>query len=44
VLEKGKITLNNASNEREKYPWAGPLLFTVVLAGIVAFYWWFVQA
>ncbi len=25
----------------EKYPWAGPALFTVVALGIFAFFWWF---
>ena len=28
----------------ERYPWAGPALFIVVLALLTAFFWWFVQA
>jgi hypothetical protein len=25
----------------ERFPWAGPALFMVVLAAIVVFFWWF---
>ena len=25
----------------EKYPWAGPVLFTVVLIAVIAFFGWF---
>lgn len=25
----------------ERYPWAGPALFTVVLIGLIALFWWF---
>ena len=31
-------------NQQERYPWAGPALFTMVSVLIVAFFWWFVQA
>jgi len=25
----------------ERFPWAGPALFIVVLIGVLAFFWWF---
>jgi hypothetical protein len=25
----------------KRFPWAGPALFMVVLAAVVAFFWWF---
>ena len=25
----------------DRYAWAGPALFAVVLAALVAFFWWF---
>ena len=25
----------------ERYRWAGPALFTVVLVAVAAFFWWF---
>lgn len=33
--------MNRRPTDGEKYPWAGPALFCVVLIGIVAFFWWF---
>jgi hypothetical protein len=37
-----------SEHESEQEPtstsWPGPALFTVVLALVVAFFWWFVQA
>ncbi len=26
---------------KEKYPWAGPAMFTAVLAAVLVFFWWF---
>jgi Mg2+ and Co2+ transporter CorA len=26
---------------KEKYPWAGPTLFIVVLVALIIFFWWF---
>jgi len=25
----------------ERFPWAGPALFIVVLTAVLAFFWWF---
>lgn len=25
----------------ERYPWAGPALFIVVLVAVIVFFWWF---
>ncbi len=36
--------MSGTSEPRERFPWAGPALFAIVLALIVIFYWWFVQA
>ena len=36
--------MNQDSSDRERFPWAGPALFTAVLALVIAFFWWFVQA
>ncbi len=33
--------MNGGRADGEKYPWAGPALFTVVLIAIVAFFRWF---
>jgi|TARA_B100000315_G_scaffold87284_1_gene80118 hypothetical protein len=27
--------------EKEKYPWAGPALFSVVTVALAIFFWWF---
>ncbi len=32
--------MNTEHDGREKYPWAGPALFTTVLVAIIAFFWW----
>jgi hypothetical protein len=32
------------AGEQERYSWAGPALFIVVLALLTAFFWWFVRA
>jgi hypothetical protein len=29
---------------RDRFPWAGPALFFIVLVLIAWFFWWFVQA
>ncbi len=31
------------TTEQDRYAWAGPLLFSVVLALLMAFFWWFVR-
>ncbi len=36
--------MNEKSENQERFPWAGPALFIVVLALIIAFFSWFVQA
>jgi len=36
--------MTDKAGEQERYPWAGPVLFIVVLALLTAFFWWFVQA
>lgn len=41
-MEKG-VFMNGETEAREKYPWAGPALFTVVLVLICVFFWWFVS-
>jgi hypothetical protein len=32
------------AGEQERYPWAGPALFVIVLALLAVFFWWFVRA
>jgi hypothetical protein len=32
------------AGKQERYPWAGPALFIVVLVLLAAFFWWFVRA
>ncbi len=32
----------NTPESEEKYPWAGPALFTVVAVGLFVFFWWLV--
>lgn len=29
--------------EKERFPWAGPALFTTVLAALVVLFWWFLS-
>ncbi len=36
--------MTGKAGEQERYPWAGPALFIIVLVLIVAFFWWFVRA
>ena len=36
--------MNDQEQQQEKFPWAGPLLFTTVLIGLVIFFWWFLSA
>ncbi|VAX11311.1 hypothetical protein MNBD_GAMMA26-886 [hydrothermal vent metagenome] len=33
---------SEAQPEEEKYPWAGPALFTVVALVLFKFFWWLV--
>ena len=33
--------MNSEESEQEKYPWAGPALFTTVLIAMIAFFVWF---
>ena len=35
--------MNDERQQQEKYPWAGPLLFIVVLIGLIYFFWWFLS-
>jgi len=32
------------AQEQERFPWAGPALFSIVLVSLAVFFWWFVQA
>jgi hypothetical protein len=36
--------MGDQESKKEKYPWAGPALFGIVLAGLVVFFWWLVTA
>jgi hypothetical protein len=36
--------MTEKAGEQERYPWAGPTLFIVVLVLLTAFFWWFVRA
>jgi hypothetical protein len=33
--------MNAEEPGKERYPWAGPALFTVVLLALIVFFWWF---
>jgi hypothetical protein len=33
--------MTNEENGEERYPWAGPALFTAVAVALVIFFWWF---
>ncbi len=35
--------MNTEHDGRERFPWAGPALFTTVLVALVAFFWWLVS-
>ncbi len=35
-------TMGDKASKEEKYPWAGPALFTTVLIAILVFFWWLV--
>ncbi len=41
---EGGPVMTGKPSEKERFPWVGPVLFTAVLALVVAFFWWFVQA
>ena len=34
--------MNDIPADKEKYPWAGPALFIVVLIALAVFFWWLV--
>jgi hypothetical protein len=36
--------VSEQADEQERYPWAGPGLFVIVLAMLAVFFWWFVRA
>jgi hypothetical protein len=36
--------MTDLPGDQERFPWAGPALFVVVLVLILAFFSWFVQA
>jgi hypothetical protein len=33
--------VNEETRQSERFAWAGPSLFVVVLVALVAFFWWF---
>ena len=36
--------MTKPAHEQERYPWAGPALFIIVLVLLTVFFWWFVRA
>ncbi|GBE44162.1 hypothetical protein BMS3Bbin10_02252 [bacterium BMS3Bbin10] len=36
--------MTKTDSKPERFPWAGPALFIIVLVLLIAFFWWFVQA
>jgi hypothetical protein len=36
--------MSDQEAEKEKFPWAGPALFSTVLLGLVVFFWWLVTS
>jgi hypothetical protein len=32
--------VNDEATGMDRYPWAGPALFTVVAIAVIAFFWW----
>ncbi len=36
--------MSDKRNGGEKYPWAGPALFTAVALALIVFFWWFLSA
>jgi hypothetical protein len=36
--------MGDQQDEKEKFPWAGPALFSTVLLGLVVFFWWLVTS
>jgi len=44
--EEGRVMnqKSGAPEPQERFPWAGPVLFTAVLVLVITFFWWFVQA
>ncbi len=40
----GGAAMADKGNGGEGYAWAGPALFTAVLAALAVFFWWFVRA
>lgn len=43
-IRAGCWPMNDQQQNGEKYPWAGPLLFSVVLIGLIFFFRWFLSA
>lgn len=36
--------MSEGESHKDRYPWAGPALFIIVAALLLAFFTWFVQA
>ena len=34
------VKAKTKAEEQEKFPWAGPALFTAVALALLAFFWW----
>ncbi len=39
-----KTRMSEQAEDQERFPWAGPTLFIIVLFLTAAFFWWFVRA
>ncbi len=35
--------MNANASDKNRFPWAGPALFTAVLIGVAIFFWWFLR-
>ncbi len=36
--------MSGGETSGERYPWAGPALFTAVAIALLVFFWWFLSA
>ena len=36
--------MGEGETDGERYPWAGPALFTAVAVALLVFFWWFLSA
>ena len=41
MLSEADGTMNDQGHRDDRLRWAGPALFTTVLAAVLAFFWWF---